>query len=112
MSNEVKKISYDEFLEIRKSGKPYTLLDVLSSESYDMGHIEVAKSFPVDEINQDTAEKRLPEEEQIIVYCGSFACQASTEAAKKLSDMGYDVLEYDGGLKEWQEKGNKLVSNR
>ena len=34
---------------------------------------------------------------------------ASTAAAKKLSGIGYRVLDYKGGLKEWQEKGNNLV---
>ena len=112
MKNGVKEITYDQFMSIRNSGEKYTLLDVLASEfnTYNKGHIEGAVSFPLGDINKTTAEKRLSKEDHIIVYCGSFQCTASTEAAKKLSGLGYNVLDYKGGLKEWQEKGNKLVS--
>jgi len=58
------------------------------------------------------AEKRLSKNDHIIVYCGSFQCAASTQASKKLSGLGYNVLDYKGGLKEWQDNGNKLVSER
>lgn len=105
----VKEIPYEEFTKIRNSGENYVLLDVLSAESYRNGHIKGAANFPVGEINAETAAKRLSKNQNIIVYCGSFMCSASTSAAKKLSGLGYDVLDYKGGLKEWQEKGNQLV---
>ncbi|OGW85572.1 MAG: hypothetical protein A2987_01335 [Omnitrophica bacterium RIFCSPLOWO2_01_FULL_45_10] len=97
-------------MAIRKSGEKYMLLDVLSPDSYDTGHIEGAMSLPLDTMNKMTAEKLLSKDSRIIVYCGSFQCTASTQAAKKLSGLGYNVLDYKGGLKEWREKGNKLVS--
>ena len=110
MKNGAKKITYEQFMSIRSSGEKYTLFDVLSPDSYNKGHIEGAISFPIDTMNKVTIEKRLSKEDHIIVYCGSFKCTASTEAAKKLSALSYNVLDYKGGLKEWQEKGNKLVS--
>ena len=105
----VKEITYDQFMKIRNSGEKYALLDVLSAESYANGHIESAESFPVDTISKESAGARLSNDANVIVYCGSFQCGASTAAAKKLSGLGYNVLDYKGGLKEWQEKGNKLV---
>ena len=111
MKNGAKKITYEQFMSIRSSGEKYTLFDVLSPDSYNKGHIEGAISFPLDTMNKVTAEKRLSKEDHIIVYCGSFKCTASTEAAKKLSALSYNVLDYKGGLKEWQEKGNRLVPN-
>ena len=33
----------------------------------------------------------------------------STAAAKKLGALGYTVLDYKGGLKEWKEKENTLT---
>ncbi len=110
IKNGVKEISYEQFTAIRNSGEKHRLLDVLSTDSYGNGHIEGAESFPLEEISKGTAEMRLSQSDNIIVYCGSFKCAASTEAAKKLSSMGYNVLDYKGGLKEWQEKGNSLVS--
>ncbi len=105
----VKEITYDEFLSIRNSGEKYVLIDVLSPDSYASGHIPGAISMPLDTITPENAAKVLNKEDNIIVYCGSFTCHASTAAAKKLSEMGYSVLDYKGGLKEWQEKGSKLV---
>jgi len=111
VKDEVKEITYDQFMSIRNSGEKYVLLDVLSQGSYRKGHIEGAVSFPLDSINARAAEANLSKDDHIIVYCGSFQCSASTEAARKLSKLGYAVLDYKGGIKEWQGKGNRLVSS-
>lgn len=111
VKNGVKEITYDQFMAIRKAGEKYALLDVLPADSYSKGHIDGAVSFPLDTINKMTTGKGLFKGDHIIVYCGSFQCTASTQAAKKLSGLGYNVLDYKGGLKEWQSKGNKLVSD-
>ncbi|MFH1045602.1 MAG: rhodanese-like domain-containing protein [Candidatus Omnitrophota bacterium] len=108
MKEGVKEITYEQFMTIRDSGEGYALLDVLPAESYSAGHIEGAESFPLDTINEASAGQRLSKDAQIIVYCGSFQCSASTQAAQKLSALGYNVLDYKGGLKDWQEKGSKL----
>ena len=105
----VKKISYEQFMKIRNSKEGYVLLDVLSPESYAEGHIEGARSFPGNTINKASAGKALSKDAKTIVYCGSFQCPASPAAAKKLAGLGYNVVDYKGGLKEWQEKGNELV---
>ena len=109
LKNGVKEITYDQFNKIRKSGEQYVLLDVLSPDSYTKGHIAGAVSFPGDTINKETASSRLSKDVRIIVYCGSFHCGASTHAAKTLSALGYNVLDYKGGLKDWQDRGNSLV---
>jgi rhodanese-related sulfurtransferase len=106
----VREITYDQFMMIRNSGEDHMLLDVLSADSYAKGHIEGAVSFPFIEIDEESAQKRLSKDDHIIVYCGSFQCAASSEAARTLSELGYNVLDYKGGLKEWQEKGNSLIS--
>ena len=105
----VKLISYEQFQEIKKSGEPFVLLDVLLEDSYKKGHIEGAINFPVTSINKETAEELLNMEDSIIVYCANFKCKASSHAAKVLGDLGYKVVDYKGGLNEWKEKGNELV---
>lgn len=112
MKDGVKKISYEQFMEIRNSQDKYKLLDVLTADSYYKGHIEGAISLPENQINKASAEKILSKDDNIIVYCASFQCPASTTAAKKLSALGYNVLDYKGGLKEWQKKGNTLTSSK
>ena len=105
----VKKMTYDQLVKLRNAGKKYILFDVLQSDSYSNGHIEGAISFPLDIINKVNAKNKIPQDSNFVVYCASFKCPASTVAAKKLSELGYSVLDYKGGLQEWQEKGNGLV---
>lgn len=105
----VKEITYDQLMDIKNSGEKYVLLDVLSKESYNKGHIPGAKSFPLKTINAENAANMLSKDDHIIVYCGSFKCRASVEAAKALSALGYNVVDYKGGLADWQDKGSKLV---
>ena len=78
--------------------------------SYDKGHIAGALSFPYKTIDYKTAPKLLRKTDTIIVYCGGFTCAAGTKAAHRLQALGYEkVVDYKGGLEEWQAKGNKLV---
>lgn len=109
MKDGVLEITYEQFKEIRDSGEKYILIDTLPTESYASGHIEGAISFPADTINKESTEKLLSKNDNIIVYCGSFSCGASTYSAETLSGLGYKVLDYKGGLKEYQEKGEVLV---
>ena len=108
--NNGREITYEEFQDIRSSGTKYVLIDALSSESYAKGHIPGAISFPYNNINAKTASKLLKKTDKIVVYCAGFQCAASTKAMEKLKALGYkNVVDFKGGLQEWQEKGNKLV---
>jgi rhodanese-related sulfurtransferase len=109
-ARSVKEISYEELEGYRGGSGNFTLVDVLSKESYGKGHIEGAVSFPLDTINRKNALRVLSRNDKtIIVYCGGFKCHASTKAAQKLAKLGYNVVDYKGGLQDWQDKGNKLV---
>lgn len=104
-----REITYDQFMKIRNSGEKYILADVLSYDDYRTGHIEGAISFPLSTITKGSAAGKIPPASPVVVYCLSYKCCSSTEAACKLSSYGYKVLDYKGGLDEWQEKNNKLV---
>lgn len=107
----IREITYEQFNKLMFNEKAhFMLLDVLDEESYKKGHIRGAFSLPQYNINRQTAADLLGEDAEVIVYCASFECQASTKAAKKLQAYGYKVMDYKGGLQEWQEKGNELVS--
>lgn len=101
-------ITRDELLRMRASNEPFTLVDVLPRDHYDQEHIPGAISLPLAQIRRD-ARALLPREGTIVVYCGSFDCQASTAAATTLISMGYEhVLDYKGGLKDYKEGGLPL----
>jgi rhodanese-related sulfurtransferase len=105
----VRQITYDQFVRIRYSGESFILLDVLPFKTFRNGHIEGAVSFPLETINHENASIILYHDSKVVIYSMSSECYASTAAAIKLADMGYTVLDYKGGMKEWVERGNILV---
>jgi rhodanese-related sulfurtransferase len=84
------------------------LINVLGRSSFDAVHIPGSINIPVDELSK-RAEQELKKEEEIVVYCSSFTCQASPAAAKKLDKMGYTrVYHFKGGIADWKEAGYPL----
>ncbi len=100
---KVRTISFDDLLKKFKSNERFVLVDARSREDYDRSHLPGALSVPVDEV-RDYAD-RLDKSEEIVTYCGSFQCPASTAAAKEFMGLGFkNVLDYKGGIQEWSEK--------
>lgn len=98
----IKQIMRDELMQMISSGQKFKLVDVLDKEHFAQEHIKGAISLPVNEIDAQAA-KILKKTETIVVYCASFDCQASTNAAEKLIKLGYKhVLDYKGGLKDYK----------
>lgn len=108
---EFTTITHDELADKLDSDDDFILVDVLGSESYQRAHLPGAINIDVHEDDfLEKAEEQLPDKDQeIIVYCGSFSCGASPKAAGKLTDAGYkNVIDYEGGLKDWAEQGHSL----
>ena len=76
------------------------LVDVRTQEEYSEKHIDGAILIPNETIT-DTQPAELPDKDaDILVYCRSG--KRSSEAAKKLADMGYtNVYNMLGGINEW-----------
>lgn len=109
VKNNVKEITYDQFLEILNSDDKVFHLDVRSSESYAEGHIGPAVSVPVNTINEQCVTEMLHSDSMVVVYCGGFNCQASTEAANRLQALGMvNILDFKGGAEEWKNRGGEL----
>jgi len=105
-------VSKEKILEMMENKEPFTLVEVLSEESYGKGHIPQAINIPADQI-EEKAPNTLPDKNAlIVVYCSSFTCTASTGTARKLQSMGYtNVLDYKGGKKDWQTADLPLVTS-
>jgi len=81
------------------------LLDVRDREDYEKEHIYGAVSVPVAELSK-LVKKHFSRDQEIVVYCTSFECPASTRAAHILEKMGYKyVSDYKGGLLDWKVAG-------
>ena len=104
-TEHVRAIGIDHLKRMMEGGEQFTLLDVRSRSDYDKEHIKGARSLPLDEI-ENKAPAVLKPDEDIIVYCDSFVCSASTSAAKLLARAGFKkVRDYKGGLLEWKQAG-------
>ena len=98
-------ITIERLLEMNANDEKFTLVDVLSEESYKEGHIPGAINIPLGNL-ESLAERYLDRKDTIVVYCGSYSCQASTKATKKLLEMGYEnTLDFKAGKRGWQHAG-------
>jgi len=110
-TEHVRAIGLDHLKRMMESGEKFALLDVRSRNDYDKEHIKGARPLPLDEI-ENRAHAMLKPDEDIIVYCDSFVCSASTSAAKLLTRAGFkNVRDYKGGLREWKQAGLPTESN-
>lgn len=80
------------------------LVDVRKDDEFKDGHIKGAFNLDVTDPDfEKNAEKELPKDKTIAVYCGSG--KRSAMAASKLTDLGFKVLNMDGGLTAWIAAG-------
>ena len=99
-----KTISAGELKKKLDQGASIKIIDTLSADSYDKCHIPGAINIPLNELSSQAPDK-LNKKDEIVVYCGSYECTRSTQAFETLQKMGFkNVWEFEGGLKEWQEK--------
>jgi rhodanese-related sulfurtransferase len=106
---KLKFIPIETLLEIQENQEDVMIVDVLSEDAYKQGHIPGAMNIPTDQIEQ-RAQDVLDKSKPVVTYCASYACPASTNAARKLLEMGYtDVLDYKAGKQGWTSAGLELA---
>ena len=84
-----------------------TLVDVRTPDEYNSGHIANATNIDIYSntfMNQIGA---LPKDKTVMVYCRSGS--RSAQAAAKLRQMGYTVMDLAGGIGSWSGAGMPLV---
>ena len=90
----------------------FILVDVLSPVSYEEEHIPGSINIPLEDIEKK-ATKLLKKDKTIVVYCGSFRCTMSSQAAEILTKLGYkDVNDFEGGLQFWKDFGFSIESSK
>jgi rhodanese-related sulfurtransferase len=83
-----------------------TVLDVREPVEWAHGHIEGAVHVPLMELPQRLGD--LPREQTLVV------CKVggrSAQAVGYLAEQGYDVVNLDGGMLEWEAAGRPMVSD-
>lgn len=80
------------------------LVDVRQADEFASGHIKGAVN--IDVLSPDfvvDAERELPYDKTIAVYCGTG--KRSGMASEQLAEVGYRVINLDGGLTAWKAAG-------
>ncbi len=104
-NTEFKTVEVAQFKEAIKSAD-MKLVDVRTPAEFAQGHIEEALNIDVkDEAFMQNIQQALPEGSKVAVYCRSG--RRSADAAAKLQEKGYDVINLDGGIIAWNEYRHK-----
>ena len=99
LGQEVEAIGRDELLARLKRGD-VVLVDVRPPEEYAAGHIDGARSLPLEELERRLGE--LPLDCEVIAYCRGPFCAYAHEAVRRLRAAGRDARRLEEGWPEWR----------
>jgi rhodanese-related sulfurtransferase len=102
LGDDVETIGRDE-LVWRLSRGEVVLVDARPREEFEAGHIEGARSIPIDELEHRMAE--LPADRDVVAYCRGPFCAYAHDAVRRLNDAGHHAKRLDIGWPEWQLAG-------
>lgn len=99
LGEEVETIGRAELLERLREGD-VVVVDVRPEEEFAAGHIEGARSIPLEELERRLAE--LPPDQEIVAYCRGPFCAYAHEAVRQLSKAGRSARRLEDGWPEWR----------
>jgi rhodanese-related sulfurtransferase/predicted transcriptional regulator len=99
VGEDVEAIGRQELIE-RLGRGDVVLVDVRPGEEFEAGHIDGARSIPLDELHERLAE--LPAEREIVAYCRGPFCAYAHEAVRRLRAAGRIARRLDEGWAEWR----------
>ena len=99
LGEEVEAIGREELIE-RLGRGDVVLVDVRAAEEFNAGHIQGARSIPLDELERRLAE--LPADREVVAYCRGPYCAYAHEAVRRLQAAGHPARRLAEGWPEWQ----------
>jgi rhodanese-related sulfurtransferase/DNA-binding HxlR family transcriptional regulator len=99
LGEDVGAIGREELITRMRKGD-VVLLDVRPAEEFDAGHIEGARSIPLEELEERLAD--LPADREVVAYCRGPFCAYAHEAVRRLRDAGREARRLEEGWPEWQ----------
>jgi rhodanese-related sulfurtransferase len=109
LGEDVEAIDRDELRKRLRRGD-VVLVDVRPGEEYEAGHIEGARSIPIDELDERLAE--LPADREVVAYCRGPFCAYAHEAVRRLRHSGRQARRLDDGWPEWRLAGDPQTPTR
>src|SRR3954447_587240 len=99
LGEDVEAIGREGLIERVRRGDA-VLIDVRPEEEYEAGHIEGARSVPLDELDRRLAE--LPPDREVVAYCRGPYCAYAHEAVRRLRASGREARRLKDGWPEWR----------
>jgi rhodanese-related sulfurtransferase len=107
--NDVRTLSTAELQQGLDRDSGLHVLNVQTDQFYSGYLIPGSLHAPLDRIEQGVT--GLSKEAEIVTYCGGPRCPQSTQAARRLAELGYtNVRAYTEGLEGWKAAGNEIVT--
>ena len=98
VGEDVEVIGADE-LTTRLRRRDVMLVDVRPREEFGAGHIDGARSIPLEELEQRL--DQLPADTEVVAYCRGPFCAYAHEAVRRLTATGRKARRLEGGWPEW-----------
>jgi rhodanese-related sulfurtransferase len=102
LGEDVEAIGRDELIARLRDGE-IVLVDVRPPEEFAAGHIDGARSIPLDELRDRLAE--LPADREVVAYCRGPFCAYAHEAVRQLQAAGLNARRLEDGWPEWRLAG-------
>jgi rhodanese-related sulfurtransferase/predicted transcriptional regulator len=99
LGGDVEAIDRDE-LVARMARGDVVLVDVRPQEEYAAGHIEGARSIPLEELERRLSE--LPRGREVVAYCRGPFCAYAHQAVRQLRAAGRKARRLEEGWPEWR----------
>jgi rhodanese-related sulfurtransferase/predicted transcriptional regulator len=99
LGGDVEAIAREELIERLRRGD-VVVVDVRPEEEFAAGHIEGARSIPIEELERRLAE--LPSDHEVVAYCRGPFCAYAHEAVRRLRAAGRSARRLEDGWPEWR----------
>jgi rhodanese-related sulfurtransferase len=99
LGDDVEAIGRDELIA-RMARGDVVLVDVRPAKEFEAGHIDGARSIPIDELERRLEE--LPSDREVVAYCRGPFCAYAHEAVRTLRWEGRSARRLEEGWPEWR----------
>jgi rhodanese-related sulfurtransferase/DNA-binding HxlR family transcriptional regulator len=109
LGDDVEGIGREELIARLRKGD-VVLVDVRPAEEFEAGHVEGARSIPINELEDRLAE--LPTDREVVAYCRGPFCAYAHEAVRQIEASGRSARRLQDGWPEWRLAENQTRRRR
>ena len=106
----MKFVTTERLQTLKDENADFLLINTLDAEYFEKTKIPGSVNIPqsqndfVDKVLEATGSKQ----KMVVTYCANDQCNSSTHAAEKLEAAEFNVADYEGGAKAWNDAGQRL----